>query len=573
MKKYWLIASLLLISSLSVLGQEQLVIDSLHRELKKQLADTSRIKTLLGISKCYSRSDSKKALEYIDEAKIIATKINAVKEWAHIYYYEGKVYYLAANYAKAIEDFEKALPIYLKLNNLNFSATIYLEMGTLLSETSDYKKALDNYSKALQLFKKSGLKKGEARCYGSMGVMYAKQKKYARSNEYMHKAIGLTSNKLDIATMYRIISQNYNEGGDYNKALSYFDSIVPALKEKIDFAGLSSAYLNFGKAYFALKNYKNARECYKISINYADQLGNQTDILYTQVSLSKLYIQVNQPDSAIILLKQGIELNKKPNILELSELLYRNISDAYEKKGDIKSAFAYYKKYKEICDTFAKQLSDEKLLDIQTKWEVDKKNEQIKLLDKDKQLAKQETLTYSLAFIIILILGSGWYIYKHLKNREKRLKLEAELKDSAYQIDLKNRELTHKAMTLSQQDQILSGIKEQLLNVDIENTRSKEAVLGVISNIDIQLNQSLMEDFEKYFIEVHPEFYNNLKYKYSELTQTELRICALIRLNLNSKEIARITQKSIRSIESTRAIIRKKMGLVKENLFDIIVSI
>jgi DNA-binding CsgD family transcriptional regulator len=170
-------------------------------------------------------------------------------------------------------------------------------------------------------------------------------------------------------------------------------------------------------------------------------------------------------------------------------------------------------------------------------------------------------------------LGGSFYIFKHHKNREKHLKLEAELNESAYQIDLKNRELTHKAMTLSQQEQILSGIKEQLLNVEIETSRAKEAVLSVISNIEIQLNQNTMEDFEKYFIEVHPEFFSRLKQKYPELSPAEHKICALLRLNLNSKEIASLTHKTTRSIETIRTTIRKKMGLDKENLYEVMADV
>lgn len=573
MKKYWLIASLLITSSYFVFGQDKVFIDSLNRELIKQMPDTSRILVLLEFSRYYQRFDAKKSFEYINKAKVIAEKIGALKERAHIYYYEGKTNSIMGNDSLVLGNYQKALDIYIRLNITHMAGRMYLEIGTYYMKTSDYPKALENFSKSLNLFRKAGHKTGMACCYGSMSDIYSLQKDYKTSIEYLQKAIGLTHSRQDKALMYTSISENYNLLGNYKKSLLYFDSIVPIFKDINDFVGLYNTYLNFGTIYFNLKNYNKAAEYFKISEYYATQLKNQDYILYARSNLSELYVKMNKPDSAIFLLKKYVDSNKSLKDISLKENVLKTFFEAYEKKGDIKLAFEYYKQYKEVSDSAAKQLSDQKLLDIQTRWEVDKKNEQIKLLAKDKQLARQETVTYGLIFVIILISGISFYIYKHHKNREKRLKLEAELNESAYQIDLKNRELTHKAMTLSQQEQILSGIKEQLLNVEVESSRAKEALLGVISNIDIQMNQNTMEDFEKYFIEVHPEFFSRLKQRYPELTPAEQKVCALLRLNLNSKEIASLTHKTTRSVETIRTTIRKKMGLDKENLYEVIAEV
>ncbi len=564
---------LLLIFCMPVQGQKNDFIDSLNRELKKQMPDTSRILVLLEFSRYYQRFDSKKSFEYLNKARVIAEKIGALKEKAHIYYYEGKTNSIIGNDSVVLEKYQKALDIYTRLKVKHMAARMYLEMGTFYTKTSNYPKALECLSKSLELFREAGHKTGMACCYASMGDFYSLQKDYKTSIEYLQKAVGLTRSKQDKALMYCNISENYNLLGNYNKSLSYFDSIVPTFREINDFVGLYDTYLNFGLIYLNQKKYNKALEYLKTSGYYAQRLKNQDYILYVHSNLSELYLKMNQPDSSILLLKGVIDSKKPIKDICLKTNILKIISEAYENKGDLKTAFAYYKQYKAVCDTSAQQLSDQKLLDIQTKWEVDKKNKMIEMLNKDKQLARQQTFSYGVIFLIIVICGISLYIYKHQKNREKQFKLEAKLNDSAYQIDLKNRELTHKAMSLSQQEQILSDIKEQLLNVDIENRRAKDAVLNVISNIELQLNHTSMEDFEKYFIEVHPEFFNRLKQKYPELTLAEQKMCALLRLNLNSKEIASLTQKTTRSVETIRTNIRKKMGLDKENLYEVIARV
>jgi tetratricopeptide (TPR) repeat protein len=573
MLKIWQITSFFILINTALFGQDKAFLDSLTRELNKQMPDTSRILVLLEFSRYYQRFDSKKSFEYLNKAKVIANKIGAVKEKAHIYYYEGKTNSILGNDSLVLENYQKALEIYLSLNIKHMAGRMHLEIGTYYMKTSDYPKALENFSKSLELFRKVGHKTGMACCYGSMSDFYNLQKDYNTSIEYLQKAIGLTSSKQDKAFMYMDISKNYSLLGNYKKALLYFDSIVPVFKDINDFVGLYNTYLSFGNIYLNLQNYNKASEYFKTSEYYANQLKNQDYILYAKANLSDLYVKINQPDSAIFLLKNVIEFNKPIKDIELKQIVFKTISEAYEKKGDIKQAFVYYKKHKEVQDTIAKQISDKKFLDIQTKWEVDKKNEQIKLLAKDKQIARQQILTYGLICTIILLCGGSLYIYKHRKNKEKQLKLEAELKISEYQVDLKNRDLTYKAMIHSQQEQTLLGIKDQLVNVQTENNRDKEAVLNVLSNIDIQLKQNSMDDFEKYFIEVHPTFYVNLKQKYPELAPSELKVCALLRLNLNSKDIANITNKTTRSVETIRTTIRKKMGLNKENLYEVIAEI
>jgi len=63
------------------------------------------------------------------------------------------------------------------------------------------------------------------------------------------------------------------------------------------------------------------------------------------------------------------------------------------------------------------------------------------------------------------------------------------------------------------------------------------------------------------FKQVHVEFYKNLIDKYPELTSGELRLCAFLRLNLSTKEIAQLTGQNIKALEMARFRLRKKMGI------------
>jgi DNA-binding CsgD family transcriptional regulator len=157
------------------------------------------------------------------------------------------------------------------------------------------------------------------------------------------------------------------------------------------------------------------------------------------------------------------------------------------------------------------------------------------------------------------------------EKREDDMKYQRELQYSLLQVTLNNkqRELTQKALHVAQQEEILVTIKTQLLEIKGEKPQTNEFVLNMLSNIDIYLKQNSWEDFEMYFTEVHPDYYSKLKSMYPDLSQTEIRVCAMLKLNLNTKQIAEVFRKTPKSIEVTRTRIRQKIGLMKdENLFD-----
>src|SRR5690606_10190657 len=72
------------------------------------------------------------------------------------------------------------------------------------------------------------------------------------------------------------------------------------------------------------------------------------------------------------------------------------------------------------------------------------------------------------------------------------------------------------------------------------------------------------EDFKKYFESVHNNFFTALKEQYPDLTPTDLKMCALIRLNLSMKEMATVLGISPESVKTSRYRLRKKLGLEHE---------
>jgi hypothetical protein len=138
----------------------------------------------------------------------------------------------------------------------------------------------------------------------------------------------------------------------------------------------------------------------------------------------------------------------------------------------------------------------------------------------------------------------------------------AEKEEIKAKIEFTNRSLTTCTLNLAQKDTLFSEIRN-LISESVKRPNYTEVNLRkVLRMIDTgKTNDQNWEGFKTWFEQIHPEFYRRLKEEFPKLSNSELRLCALIRLSLNSKECARILGISPDSVKVARHRIRKKMNI------------
>jgi DNA-binding CsgD family transcriptional regulator len=150
--------------------------------------------------------------------------------------------------------------------------------------------------------------------------------------------------------------------------------------------------------------------------------------------------------------------------------------------------------------------------------------------------------------------------------REKTLENEkriVQLKNESLQneIKLKSKQLANNAMALVKKNETLQEIKKELM-VNKEGFNNYYAFKKLLKKLD---NSIVLKDewevFENNFSQVHDEFFEILKAKHAKLTPKDLKICAYIKMNLSSKEIAPLMNISVRGVETHRYRLKKKLDL------------
>jgi len=150
---------------------------------------------------------------------------------------------------------------------------------------------------------------------------------------------------------------------------------------------------------------------------------------------------------------------------------------------------------------------------------------------------------------------------KELENEQQMMKLRNE--QLSLDVDTKNKELAVSNMSLIKKDELLALIKE-----DLKKT-SDEASSRSIKSVITTINKNISDDntwnvFKEAFDTADKDFLKKMKVAHPSLTPNDLRLCAYLRLNLSSKEIAPLLNISVRSVEIKRYRLRKKMDLNHE---------
>lgn len=209
-------------------------------------------------------------------------------------------------------------------------------------------------------------------------------------------------------------------------------------------------------------------------------------------------------------------------------------------------------------------------------------------------------------FYVLMIMGMMYYIFikiqlsfrrkeKQIQEQRKKDILELEHKQKIDRLNheneimqieqkhlknsiiLREQDLVNATRNTIQKNEFLMEIKDSLsslkaeTNIEFRNSH----IHKILSLIDSNLNtEKDWEVFEFYFNEIHQNFFESLKKEYLDLTPTELKLCAYIRLNKSSKEISSLMNISVRGVETGRYRLRKKLGISREeNILDVFVEI
>ena len=464
---------------------------------------------------------------------------------------------------------------------------------------ANYGEELEWQLKALKIYEELGEKQSLGKTYSQIGVIHAHQHNDDLAKSYYEKALAIFKTLNDLkgeATTLRRMGNLYAEERDSKNALKLYQASLE-LEEKLNNqTGIANSLNNIGVVYYDDGKYEESLTYYKRSLEMILKINNLNRLSAAYHNISRVYLKQDKLNEALVLAEKGLEvakkMNLKPALLEADILL----SEIYARQNKFDKAYFFLGENKKLQDSLQKEESSLKIAQLETLVATERSEKQIALLKKESEASAFRQRVLLFGFMLVVLIG-GLIIYtlrislkrKHelIEQGEAFLKMQQALSTTEFEnkelnekqlkqdLEFRHKELLTYTLNLVQKNALMENIRESIREVmNATDKDSKIQLPKLIKLIDYSLeSEKDWDEFKMYFEKVSSSFFDNIKQHFPDLSQSDLKLCALISLNLSMKEMAELLGISPESVKMARHRLRKKLDIASdENLSDFLAS-
>ena len=561
-------------------SQDQKRVDSLIQAAEIQ-TDTTQIITYAQLFAEYLYVDTNKSKPYLDSTLVLAERLKNPEFIARTKNYLGVYYNMTSQYEKSDSLYNIVIDLFTKLGDNTQVSYALNNKAISLRSLGRFNECLEVHMQSLKLKEKIGdTEESIAASYWNIGNIQGDIGNYDISNEYYNKAKIIYEKlnlKEDLASINVNLAINMKNQKEYKEAKFLLKEVIPYYIEQNYNNDLAGLYDNLGWIYAQEDSLEVAESYYIKSLNISRNYGETSLIGLNYRHLGELYNKKGEYRQALRYMKDALQIAEETGTRKkmIGDLL--EMSKAYAGLGRYKKAYEFHTDYHELHDEILGKENIERMNELEVQYQTEKKEKEliikeneIKILEERKQKAENEKL-----FLLISLLGAlalAAAIVYALRQKMRRNKVEREKLDASLQF--KEKELTTHALHLAHKNEVLLDLKSQLKELKSENPNSRnyQKVINTI-NLDIN-NDNNWEQFKNYFEDVHKDFNSKVMRNYPEVSNNDLRLMSLLKMNLSSKEIANILNISIEGVKKARYRLRKKLNLsTEESLQELVIEL
>jgi tetratricopeptide (TPR) repeat protein len=430
---------------------ENHIIDSLKNELQKAKEDTTKVNTLIALSNELINIGDTNGMKYAYRAKELADRNGFRKGMARAWHVIGRAYYGQGNYEAAKENFLQSLKIKTEIGDQQGIADSYNSIGLIYQNEGSYPEALKYYLLALKIYESpelaSNSKKGIANVYMNIGSVYLYQSNYPEALKNYFQSLKMMEqigNKRGMAQVYSNIGVVYHYQNNNELALKNHEQ---ALKLNLEIGNIGSTamnYNNIGLTYKNEGNYPEALKNYFAALKTSEGNGNNYTIANVYLNIGNVFTKQKKFIEAREYLNKSVQLSEKIGSKNTLMECYSSLATLAEATGDYKSAYQYHQLFSDVKDSLLNETNSKQIAEMKTKYETEKKDKDIELLNKDKEIqgekiGKQKaTIRYFIGGFLLLVIFAlvSFRLYNQRRKAAfQRQVSETEMKALLSQID------------------------------------------------------------------------------------------------------------------------------------------
>ncbi|MEI6021167.1 MAG: sensor histidine kinase [Bacteroidota bacterium] len=418
-KKHHILCLLVFVLGQNLQGQNTRKIDSLQKELQKQLtnfstkstnlADTLPTKTYYALAKELLDFEPERAETYLLEGLKICEQLHFTRGLASFNHELGVYAINSGEYERALKYLNESI-IHFEANGDKVNAAInYGNIAIVYDLKGNQPEALKIQLKALNLFKELKRDDGIAFSLNNIGIIYEIQKKYDKAKNYYFEALAIRKKQNDakgLGDVYGNIGNLYNCLKLNDEALRYHQLGLEAKRKAADPYGISDALHNMANLYVIKGELDKALKMELEAVSIKEKLGNNDMLESSYSNIGFIFIKKHQLEKAKSYLQKAFEIATQVPSHELKQDCYLNMSLLDSAMGNYPAALKHYKLHILYRDSLLNEENTEKILQQQIQYDYDLKEAKLRAeQDKKDNINQAEMAAHKTERILYIILA------------------------------------------------------------------------------------------------------------------------------------------------------------------------
>jgi len=507
--------------------------DSLKELLNNAETEEQRILIIIRMADNVASSNLSQGMEYANDAVQRAEKVGSDSLLMAAYRTQGNVYFNLGDYSRAMQLYLRVIQGGERIADHYMVAIANGNVGAIYYFQGDYQKAVRYYLTALNYINEIGraadhaLLLRKANLMNNIGAAYEVTQKFDSAIIFYDQALKLSEelNEYEVkanvlnnfGTLYR------DKGGDFKRALEYYYQALAIREENNNRLGIARSSHNLGTFFFEnQKDYRKAERYLKRAIEV------------------------------------GTEVGSWQTVSSASNLLHQ----LYNEEGNHRKAYETLTLNRQVNDSLFNEETTKKITQLELQFEFDRKQAHLEAERKEREL--YYIMSGGGLVLLLIIVTLAFFLQRSKTKRSELEQAHLTLEKAALKNDLaiKDQELAHNIMYLINKNELINHLSEKLLDIKHQApAETQSAIQKIIVDMQSNLQPELWQEFEFRFQQVHEVFYKILNERFPDLTPSERRLCAFLKLNMTTKEISSITHQNAKSIDVARTRLRKKLNL------------
>ncbi|MEO8405120.1 MAG: sensor histidine kinase [Chitinophagaceae bacterium] len=417
----WLACILIVITNDTIAQTKE--IDSLH-QLAAISKPSKQFDLYLDLASHTRDVNPDSAVSFANKALDLAQKANSDDQKMLAFFMLGRIITVKGNYHVAIKYFEESLQLSQPDHKDSVTALSLNGIGSCLWQLGKHAEALENHFKALNIRERIGDSIGVGISKVNIGMVYQTQEKLPLAEKYIREALGIFKRRTEISSQISATHTLANIYGMQGKIKEAFlldeEGIVMADKIHSEFSK-ALFFDNMGNCYLYNNppDYKKAFYYFTRTLEIDSAFENKKQMSDSYSNLGGVFFEQKKFAEAIPYFQRSVMLADESGYTQGKLKTLQLLSRAYGQSGRTNEALASLQAAMNIKDSLVNSVSEDRIAEMQTVYETEKKQQQINL--QQAQLSKKNLIliaTISLAILLALLGISAWLRYR-LKQKSR----------------------------------------------------------------------------------------------------------------------------------------------------------